>query len=135
MCNGVLVKKGQIIDTYTYKVEPIKIRELALAIGDDKEEYLNGEKLPPTFPTVMEFWGGGYNHYEKIGFNISRVLHGEQSYNYIGHIKPGDIITITATVDDVYTKADMKFVVIKKEYVNQDGELVLHSKSTWIEKQ
>ena len=58
--SSVLKEKiGMTLETYTFKVEAGKIKELALAIGDLKEEYLNGETLLPTFPTVIDFWGGG----------------------------------------------------------------------------
>lgn len=125
---------GTTLDSFTYQVDKVKIRELALAIGDLREEYLKGEKLPPTFPTVIEYWGEGYNNYDKLGFDIKKVLHGEQEYEYIGKICPGDEITVTSVIEDAYTKAAMNFVKIKREYRNQNGELVLISRSTLIEK-
>lgn len=127
-------KIGITLETYTFKVESGKVRELALAIGDLKEEYLNGEKLLPTFATVIDFWGGGKSTSELLGLNVKKVLHGEQEYEYIGEIKPGDVITVKGAVENVYTKAAMNFVVIKKEFFNKKGELVLIARSTVIER-
>ncbi len=127
-------KIGTTLETYTFKVESGKIRELSLAIGDLKEEYLNGEKLLPTFATVLEFWGGGKSSSELLGLNVKKVLHGEQEYEYLGEIKPGDQITVKGVVEDAYTKSSMNFVVMKKEFYKENGELVLIARSTIIER-
>jgi hypothetical protein len=127
-------KIGVIIESYTFKVEKGKIRELALAIGDLKEEYLNGESVLPTFPTVIEFWGGPGSISNHLGFNVKKVLHGEQEYEYLGEIKPGDELTVNAVLEDAYTKAKMNFAIVKKEFFNQDGELVLLCRQTVIER-
>ncbi len=107
------------LDSYTFKVEKGKIKELALAIGDLQEDYLNGERILPTFPTVIDFWGGGVSTSELLGLNVKKVLHGEQEYEYLGEIKPGDEITVSGLVENAYTKAAMNFVILKKEFVNQ----------------
>ena len=127
-------KIGMPLETYTFKVESGKIRELSLAIGDLKEEYLNGEKLLPTFATVIDFWGGGKSSSELLGLNVKKVLHGEQEYEYLGEIKPGDQITVKGVVEDAYTKSSMNFVVMKKEFYKENGELVLIARSTIIER-
>ena len=134
MSTALKEKIGLELETYTFKVEAGKIKELALAIGDLKEEYLNGEVTLPTFPTVIDFWGGGVSTSTVLGLNMKKVLHGEQEYEYLGSINPGDEITVTGVVEDVYTKAAMNFVVVKKEFTNQNGEKVLISRSTTIER-
>ena len=127
-------KIGQELEPYTFLVEKGKIKEMALAIGDHKEEYLNGERILPTFPTVIDFWGGGSSTSELLDLDVKKVLHGEQEYEYLGEMKPGEEITVKGCIEDVYTKAAMNFVIIKKEYFNQSGELVLRSRSTIIER-
>ncbi|USK87041.1 FAS1-like dehydratase domain-containing protein [Peribacillus asahii] len=134
LSTGLKEKIGMKLETYTFKVEEGKIKELALAIGDLREEYLNGEAILPTFPTVIDFWGGGASTSDLLGLNVKKVLHGEQEYEYLGEIKPGDEITVTGVVEKVYTKAAMNFVILKKEFVNQHGETVLISRSTVIER-
>ena len=134
LSTGLKEKIGMKLETYTFKVEKGKIKELALAIGDLREEYLNGEAILPTFPTVIDFWGGGASTSDLLGLNVKKVLHGEQEYEYLGEMKPGDEITVTGVVEKVYTKAAMNFVILKKEFVNQNGETVLISRSTVIER-
>jgi len=134
LSTGLKEKIGMKLETYTFKVEKGKIKELALAIGDLREEYLNGEAVLPTFPTVIDFWSGGASTSDLLGLNVKKVLHGEQEYEYLGEMKPGDEITVTGVVEKVYTKAAMNFVILKKEFVNQNGETVLISRSTVIER-
>ena len=134
MRNLIEDKKGLELEPYIFTVEKAKIKELALAIGDLKEEYLNGDAMLPTFPTVIDFWGGGASISETLGLNVKKVLHGEQEYEYFGEIKAGDDITVTGIVENVYVKAAMNFFVIKKDFVNQNGETVLISRSTIIER-
>ena len=55
MSTGLEEKVGMQLEAYTFRIEKGKIKELAQAIGDLKEEYLNGEAVPPTFPTVIDF--------------------------------------------------------------------------------
>lgn len=127
-------KIGMVLESYTFKVESGKIKELALAVGDLRDEYVNGEKLLPTFATVIDFWGGGKSTSDLLGLNVKKVLHGEQEYEYLGKIEPGDVVTVKGVVEDAYTKSSMNFVVIKKEFFNEQGELVLIARSTIIER-
>lgn len=55
-------------------------------------------------------------------------------YEYLGKIRPGDVITAVGEVENAYTKAGMNFFVIRKSYQNQHGETVLISRSTIIER-
>ena len=127
-------KVGLQLEPYTFKVEQGKVNELALAIGDLKEAYFNGEAIPPTFPTVIDFWGGGSSSSDLLNLDMKKVLHGEQEYEYLGEIKPGDVISVSGEVEKAYTKAKMNFFVIRKDFVNQLGENVLISRSTIIER-
>lgn len=134
MINTLQEKIGITLENYMFKVESGKIREFALAIGDLKDEYLNGEKILPTFPTVIDFWDGGKSTTELLGLNMKKVLHGEQEYEYLIEIKPGDLITVQSVLENAFTKASMDFFVVKREYFNEKGEKVLISRSTVIER-
>ena len=127
-------KVGMKIESYTFRIEKGKIRELALAIGDLKEEYLNGEAVPPTFPTVIDFWGGGSSSSELLNLNMKKVLHGEQEYEYFREIIPDEEITVHGVIEKAYTKASMNFFVLRKDYLDEQGETVLISRSTIIER-
>ncbi|MEH6943358.1 FAS1-like dehydratase domain-containing protein [Bacillus sp. JJ722] len=127
-------KIGMKLETFTFKVEQGKNLELAKAIGDPHPDYQDGTSLLPTFPTVIEFWGSKVSNGAALGLNMLKVLHGEQEYEYLGKIRPGDEITVTGVVEDAYTKGTMNMMVVKKEYVNQEDKLVLIARSTIIER-
>lgn len=134
MSTGLQEKVGLKLETYKFRIEKGKIKELALAIGDLKEEYLNGESVPPTFATVIDFWGGGVSSSELLNLNMKKVLHGEQEYEYFKELKPDEEITVNGIIEKAYTKASMNFFVIRKDYLNEKGETVLISRSTIIER-
>ena len=134
LSTGLEEKVGLKLESYTFRIEKGKIRELALAIGDLKEEYLNGEAVPPTFPTVIDFWGGESSSAGILNLNMKKVLHGEQQYEYFKEIKPDEEITVQGIIEKAYTKAAMNFFVIRKDFFNEHGETVLISRSTIIER-
>ena len=78
---------------------------------------------------------------QALNINLIRLLHGEEEYDYLGAIHPGDIMTGRAKVVDMYDKEKkdkpgkfMEFTVIETEIRNQRGELVIKSRSTLVER-
>ena len=78
---------------------------------------------------------------QALGINLIRLLHGEEEYNYLGAIHPGDIMTGKSKVVEMYDKEKkdkpgkfMEFTVIETEIRNQRGELVIKSRSTLVER-
>lgn len=134
--NRQLEKKiGMKLKPYTYKVELCKIRELLSVISNTQYVDLTSDIIPVTFPTVIEFWGAQTSISSLLGLNPEKVLHGQQDYEYLGKIIPGDNITVYGEVEDIYVKASMNFIIIKKEFVNQKGETVVIGRSVIIERQ
>ncbi len=62
------------------------------------------------------------------------LLNGGQVYNYEGTvpIRDGDKLTTESFIEDVYLKGDLLFLLSKLETTNEQGESVLHTKSTVI---
>ena len=104
------------------------------ALDDSHSAEIAGESIPPTFPTVIEFWGTEKTMSKQLGLKQEKVLHGGQEYEYYSKIRPGDEITVYSHVEDVYSKGSMTFFIIKKEFVNQNGETVVVGRSTIIER-
>ena len=152
-------KLGMEFSPYTFEVEKGKIAEFAMAIsqkeGKDQVNplYVNREAAqkagykdiiaPPTFQTCFPHWAGGglMPVIQSLGINIFKLLHGEEEYDYLGAIHPGDIMTGKAKVVDMYEKEKkdkpgkfMEFTVIETEIRNQRGELVIKSRSTLVER-
>jgi acyl dehydratase len=152
-------KLGMEFSPYTFEVEKGKIAEFAMAISqkEDKDQvnplYVNREAAqkagfkdiiaPPTFQTCFPLWAGGglMPVIQALGINLFKLLHGEEEYDYLGAIHPGDIMTGKSKVVDMYDKEKkdkpgkfMEFTVIETEIRNQRGELVIKSRSTLVEK-
>lgn len=137
---------GKTSKPVTMCVERGKIREFARAIKDDNpiyfdEEYakrtIGGIMPPPTFTMTLGFWDDGPRQ-PLLTYDVRRLLHGEQAFEYLAPIYAGDVLTATARVTDVYEKAGsrggtMTFGVIETTFTNQRGERVLISRSTLIE--
>jgi len=129
----------------TMHVERGKIREFARAIKDDNPIYLDeaaaqgvgGLMPPPTFTMTLGFWEEGRPR-PLLTYDVRRLLHGEQEFEYLAPIHAGDVLTATARVADVYEKAGsrggmMTFGIIETSFTNQRGDIVLRSRSTLVE--
>lgn len=139
---------GLEFEPYSMAVEKGKIKELALAIGDDnpiyydleaaKKEGYDNIPVPPTFLQVIDLWGGlgSTEKVEKLGFKLTRVLHGQQAYEYLGDIVAGDILSVTSKLVEAETKTGstgaMDIVVTENQYRNQRRKLVAITRNTLI---
>jgi acyl dehydratase len=142
-------KIGQSFPPFTIEVERGKMRELALAIGDDNPIYQSREAaqaagyadvpLFPTAPTMFAFWGNTkmVSQIVSLGINVMRVLHGEEEYEYLAPINPGDILTGVMTVIDGKSRqgkdgSSMDILTTEIRYTNQHGQPVLNAREMII---
>ena len=141
-------KVGQSFPPFTIEVERGKIRELALAIGDDNPIYQSKENaqavgypdvpLYPTAPTMFALWGNGkmVDQLADLGINLMSVLHAEEEYEYLGPIYPGDKLTGEMKLVDAKSRrtpsGSMDFLVVEIDYTNQHGALVLKAREALI---
>jgi acyl dehydratase len=138
-------KIGYSFPPFTIEVERGKIRELALAIGDDNPVYQSREAaqaagyrevpLFPTAPTMFTFWGNTQmvSQIVSLGINVMRILHGEEEYEYLAPISPGDILTGVMTVVDGKTRqnkdgSSIDILTTEIRYTNQHGQPVLNAR-------
>lgn len=126
-------------------IEAGKIKEFARAIGLENPIYFKKEAalqqgfenipVPPTFATVIDFWND-QDFYQLFGFlNLQpeNVLHGEQSYEYVGNIYAGDRISAEVTVKEISHKKGKVFYYLETIYKNQRSETVMLNQATLIE--
>ena len=137
---------GRTGEPIVMHVERGKIREFAKAIKDDDPLYFDeayaraeaGGIMPPiTFLQTVGHWDGGRGHVH-VPFDLKRVLHGEQEYEFLEHIHVGDVLTAVSRIADIYEKpgkrgGSMNFAVTETTYTNQRGEVVARSKQVIIE--
>lgn len=130
-----------------FEIERGKIKEFAMAFCDENPIYYDklaalecGFKdipIPPTFGTVIDMWAGlSFDQInELLGLEQSRVLHGEQVYEYLGDICAGDIISGEGEVVSAVKKKNLDLYSLETTYKNQFNELMLKSRAVIIERQ
>ena len=131
---------------FTMPIEWSKVREFARAIKDPNPVYFDPEfakkecggiPIPATFLQVSAFWMGE-DSMPTAHFDLRRILHGEQEFEFFKPIVVGDVLTGTARISDVYEReggrgGKMTFMVTEIEYKNQKGDKVAVSRATLIE--
>jgi acyl dehydratase len=139
-------KIGHSFPPFTIEVERCKIHELTLAIGDPNPIYHSREAaqavgykdvpLFPTAPTLFGFWGNTKLGSELMGmgFNVMRLLHGEEEYEYLAPIYPGDVLTGVTTIVDGKTRRNkdgstLDILVLETRYTNQHNVPVLNART------
>jgi acyl dehydratase len=145
-------KIGQSFAPFTYEVQRNKIHELNGAIGDENSIYHSREAaqeagypdvpLSPTSPTLFSHWTTRTTgpRLADLGIDVRRILHGEEEFEYIAPIYPGDVVTGTTTLVDGKTRQGsdnhtMDILTTETRYVNQDNQHVLTTRSTIIVRQ
>lgn len=138
---------GKEFPPFEMPVERGKIREFAMAIGDDNPIYrdpaygaqseFGGPIAPPTFTTTKNFWRQGGSGSELAGLDPHFRLHGEEEYEYFKPILSGDTLTCRSKITEAYEKpgkrgGKMTFIVFEYSFYNQKGEMVLVSRTTSI---
>jgi peroxisomal enoyl-CoA hydratase 2 len=140
---SVIGKTGK---PFTVPIEWSKVREFARAIRDPNPVYFDlelakrecgGTPVPPTFLQVAAFWQDAESM-PTANFDLRRILHGEQEFEFYKPILVGDVLTGTAQIADVYEReggrgGKMTFMVTEIEYRNQHGEKVAVARGTLIE--
>ena len=141
-------KIGHSFSPFTIEVERCKIHELALAIGDDNPIYHSCKAaqaagyqdvpLSPTAPTIFSFWGNPHfrEQLTSVGINVMRILHGEESYEYLAAVYPGDMLTGVTTIVDGKTRrskdGSMDIITLRTRYTNQYNQMVLNATTMFV---
>lgn len=135
-------KLGHSFPPFTITVEPVKIRELAQAIGDDNPVYQSQqlaqkggyEDVPPfpTTATLFLFWGNTHfvEQLAELGLDVTRLVHREENYEYLAPVLPGETLTGVMTVLDGSTRkgihsSTIDLVTLQLRYTNQHNQPVL----------
>jgi acyl dehydratase len=64
-----------------------------------------------------------------VGCNLLLLVHGEQEFEFFEVMRPGDKITTTGTILEIFEKANMDFLIVRTDSVNQHGRPVV--RGTW----
>lgn len=135
---------------FTLPVEREKIRQFALAVGEDNPVLLDVEAAhkagfpellaPPTFTVTQIFQVPREEREQRLGANLNygRVLHGEQEFVYRRLPYAGEKLHATLRISKDFTKegkrgGKMRFVTYETWFVDAEGEEVLTAYYTLIE--
>ena len=135
--------KGKEYEKVSFPVERDRVTQFAEAIGDDNPIYRDAEAAraagfaeqvaPPTFPTVMQIMTSGQAVVDpELGLDYSRVVHGEQRYEWRRPIVVGDVLVAVPRIADIYAKKSNEFLIIESEIRDTSGEVVVVARSTLI---
>lgn len=110
---------GRKLDRFEFTIERGKIREFCQAIGETNPIYFSLDEAkkagyedipaPPTFPTVVTFWGYPkiWEDMASMGIDLPRILHLKEEYTYHRTIYPGDVWAQPEVFDVKTGKMDM----------------------------
>ena len=88
---------------------------------------------PPNFAAVYNLMGCAQMFFDpELKLNMAMLVHGEQEFEFIGPVKPGDVITTTGKIVDIMEKGNNDLIVYEARSSNQDGELVTVGRATFV---
>lgn len=121
------------------------IRKYAIATGNRQRKYLDGDQAPPMFHVAL-FWDVvELDELSPDGVSIDRLLPkfplekamaGGLHIEYHRPVHPGDWLTATRTLSNIYEKigrsGPLIFYEVDMDIVDDDGNLVIREKTTRI---
>lgn len=139
---------GRSLGVTTAELEKGRLRFFAKSIGETDPVYTDEAAaqaagypslpMPPTFLFCLEREGRDTDHVieDIYGFDLGRILHGEQSFIYHRMAFAGDVLTFDARVVDVYEKKGgaLQFVVAQTRVTNQRGEHIADVLSSTVQR-
>ncbi len=65
----------------------------------------------------------------ELGIDLLMLVHGEQEFEFFGVMKPGEVMTTTGTITQIFEKSQKDFLIVVTESKNQQGQLLV--RGTW----
>lgn len=129
--------------TDVYEVGREKIREFADAVGDLSPAFRDPEAAkalgyadviaPPTFAIVVTMRAAAQVVLDpELGLDFTRVVHGDQRFEYSRPIQAGDRLAATVTVDNIRTRAGSDFITTRTVVDTIEGEHVVTAFSSLV---
>jgi hypothetical protein len=123
---------GWRLPARTVTVDGDRVRFFRKAIG---AEPIDEEVVPPTFLFSLELdIADPFAWLRDLSVDLRRVLHGGQSFIYHRPARPGDVLTASPQITDVYSKNDgaLDFIIKETIVTGAGGERVADLTSTII---
>jgi hypothetical protein len=117
---------GFALPPFKVAVDRERLQRFAKAIGETDTRFAN-EIAPPTFLKAIDGENGSSRIIlEALEVDLKRVLHAEQHFDYVDHVRAGDCITVERRVLDIYDKREgaLEFIVIESVLSNESRAVV-----------
>lgn len=126
-----------------YEIGREKMKEYAAAIDDMNPVYHDRSKgkksrygdniAPPNFAAVYNLMGCAQMFFDpELSLNMAMLVHGEQEFEFLAPVKPGDVITTVGRIADIQEKGNNDLVTFEARSRNQDGETVTIGRATFV---
>ncbi len=131
----------------TYEVSREKIREYAIAIGDDNPLHRDSAAAraqgypdiiaPPSFQAAVTSlpWRNATGNAEWVRrstIDVGKLLHGEQSFELFGPIFPGASLTVTSKVVSVQDKARFVLLQVTTTVRESDDRTIIEALASYV---
>jgi acyl dehydratase len=136
---------GKVLPKSVLEIEKGRLRFFAKAIGETNPIYTDEAAAkaagypslpaPPTFLFTAELDANTLMpSLQEMGVSLSRVLHGEQRFDYLAPVCAGDTITVESKFTDIYEKKNgaLEFLVKESFATNQHGKPVAKIRSVVV---
>ena len=136
---------GHDIGRSVLPIERCRLKFFAKAIGETHPVYTDEAAArdagyadlpaPPTFLFAAELDSGAmFGLLDRLGVPHEKVLHGEESFEYLGPVVAGDTVTVSSRIKDIYDKKGgaLEFIEIESQAVNQHGDPVVRFRSLTV---
>jgi hypothetical protein len=129
-------------ETYEFPIDRSKIREFARATKTRHPEYQGADPVvPPTFLTHARLaWEPrNLDPLTDLGFDLRRVLHGEEVYEFHGEPPTAGVtLEVSTRLGRNWEKegrrgGTMRFAEVVNEFRSSDGQLVATQTTTVVE--
>ena len=116
----------------TFKVDQEKINAFSDAIGDNND-YVKQGFASPTYLISIQMGAMEVALFDpELGLDYSKVVHGEQSFEYKKPVKAGDELSFISTIEDIKLKVGNDFITIRSDVKDAAGNDVATLKATLI---
>src|SRR5216683_927890 len=121
---------GKTYPPVTTEVTLDAIQKYARAYNDDNPAYFDANRpdgivAPPMFAVTVT-WNALMTAVmdPNVQADLLRLVHGEQDMEFANPIRPGDIITASAKIISIETKASGETMTVELNASNQNGQLI-----------
>jgi hypothetical protein len=141
-----LPEVGTVLATIgPFPVEWGKAKEVAqsLLARDAESRFTPGSPGPgpivaPTYTMVQAHWGGALDNYPLLRLDMSRILDGEEEFDYRADVRVGDWLTGVARYVGVRESTGrragaVRMITIETTFTNQTGAVVVVVRRTEVE--